>query len=122
MANRPEAIPLMEEAVRLNLSSQRVVDSQNMSSLAEVYMLAGDLEPAMKMASQALELSRHHKQPVGEADAFRVLGEIAARRDTRDAHQAEQSYRQALALAGELGMRPLVAHCHRGLGRLGIQT
>ncbi|MCI0419199.1 MAG: hypothetical protein L0312_08270, partial [Acidobacteria bacterium] len=27
-------------------------------------------------------------------------------------------YRQALALADELGMRPLQAHCHRGLGLL----
>jgi predicted protein tyrosine phosphatase len=31
---------------------------------------------------------------------------------------AEAHYRQALALADELGMRPLVAHCHRGLGTL----
>ena len=27
-------------------------------------------------------------------------------------------YRQALALAEEVGMRPLQAHCHRGLGTL----
>ena len=31
---------------------------------------------------------------------------------------AETHYRQALALAEELGMRPLQAHCHRGLGTL----
>ena len=31
---------------------------------------------------------------------------------------AEASYRQALALAEELGMRPLQAHCHLGLGTL----
>jgi Flp pilus assembly protein TadD len=31
---------------------------------------------------------------------------------------AEAHYRQALALAEELGMRPLQAHCHRGLGTL----
>ena len=31
-------------------------------------------------------------------------------------------YRQALALAEELGMRPLQAHCHRGLGTLYAQT
>jgi hypothetical protein len=29
---------------------------------------------------------------------------------------------QALALAEELGMRPLQAHCHLGLGRLYHQT
>ena len=31
---------------------------------------------------------------------------------------AEAHYRLALALAEELGMRPLVAHCHLGLGAL----
>jgi len=32
--------------------------------------------------------------------------------------QAEAYYQQALALAGELGMRPLQAHGHRGRGTL----
>jgi tetratricopeptide (TPR) repeat protein len=32
--------------------------------------------------------------------------------------QAETYYQQALTLANELGMRPLQAHCYRGLGTL----
>ena len=36
----------------------------------------------------------------------------------RRREQAEAHYRQALALAEELGMRPLLAHCHLGLGTL----
>jgi Flp pilus assembly protein TadD len=39
-----------------------------------------------------------------------------------DAALAEDHYRQALALAEELGMRPLQAHCHRGLGTLYANT
>ena len=39
-------------------------------------------------------------------------------REPPDVEQAESHYRQALALAEELGMRPLQAHCHRGLGTL----
>ena len=35
---------------------------------------------------------------------------------------AEEHYRQALARADELGMRPLVAHCHLGLGKLYRRT
>jgi hypothetical protein len=31
---------------------------------------------------------------------------------------AEGRYHESLALAEELGMRPLVAHCHLGLGTL----
>ena len=36
----------------------------------------------------------------------------------RAAAQAERYYRQALMLAKELGMGPLMAHCHLGLGTL----
>ena len=36
--------------------------------------------------------------------------------------QAAAHYQQALALAEELGMRPLQAHCHRGLGMLYAAT
>ena len=35
-----------------------------------------------------------------------------------DAETGEAHYRQALALAEPRGMRPLVAHCHLGLGKL----
>jgi len=35
---------------------------------------------------------------------------------------AKAYYRQALALAEELGMRPLLAHCYRGLGTLYAMT
>jgi hypothetical protein len=38
--------------------------------------------------------------------------------DPPDVAQAEAHYQQALALATERGMRPLQAHCHRGLGTL----
>jgi uncharacterized protein HemY len=35
---------------------------------------------------------------------------------------AESYYGQAIALATGLGMRPLVAHCHLGLGTLYVRT
>ena len=55
------------------------------------------------------------------------LGSETARRRPRPtrSHRVEQAgdaYRQALALATELGMRPLVAHCHFGLAKLYRQT
>jgi tetratricopeptide (TPR) repeat protein len=53
-----------------------------------------------------------------EAYALRLLGEIASQGDPLDAETAEAHYRQALAFATELGMRPLAAHCHLGLGTL----
>jgi hypothetical protein len=36
--------------------------------------------------------------------------------------QAEAHYQQALVLAEELGMLPLQAHCHHGLGTLYAQA
>jgi tetratricopeptide (TPR) repeat protein len=57
-----------------------------------------------------------------EARALWLLGEIAMRRDPPDVAQAEAHYQQALTLAEGLGMRPLVAHCHRGLGTLYAAT
>src|SRR5262249_39292368 len=57
-----------------------------------------------------------------EAFALHQLGVVHAHADPPDVAQAEVHYRQALALAEELGMRPLQAHCHHGLGRLYHQT
>jgi tetratricopeptide (TPR) repeat protein len=116
-----EAIPLIEEAIRLAGSLKRI-PSRLMSSLSEAYLLAGKLEHALDMGTQALEVSRQYKQRVDEAYALRVFGEIAARQGAGEARHAEESYRQALTRAEQLGMRPLVAHCHLGLGRLYRRT
>jgi hypothetical protein len=49
---------------------------------------------------------------------LRLLGQIAAHGDPPDAEAARHHYGAALARADELGMRPLQAHCHLGLGTL----
>jgi tetratricopeptide (TPR) repeat protein len=66
--------------------------------------------------------ARSHQERGHEAYALRLLGDIAARRDPSEVETAEDHYHQALALADELGMRPLQAHCHRGLGTLYAMT
>ena len=65
-----------------------------------------------------LALTRAHQELGNQAYALRLLGEIAARRDPPEVDLAAAYYQEALALADELGMRPLMAHCHRGLGTL----
>ena len=57
-----------------------------------------------------------------EAYALRLLSEFHTHRDPPEVEAAETHYRQALALAEELGMRPLQAHCHLGLGTLYTRT
>jgi tetratricopeptide (TPR) repeat protein len=81
-------------------------------------MRAGRLEEAHALAARTLALARRYQERGHEASTLRLLGAIAARREPPEAEQAQAAYRQALALAEELGMRPLVAHCHRGLGTL----
>jgi tetratricopeptide (TPR) repeat protein len=89
-----------------------------MTWLAEGHLLAGRTDEAGALARQAVELARAQKERGHEAWALRLLGEIASRREPLDAAATEGHYRQALGLATELGMRPLVAHCHLGLGQL----
>jgi tetratricopeptide (TPR) repeat protein len=87
-------------------------------SLGEAQLLAGRLEEAHTLAARALALARAHEELGNQAYALHLLGEIAAHRDPSESELAEAHYREALALAEELGMRPLQAHCHRGLGTL----
>jgi tetratricopeptide (TPR) repeat protein len=74
------------------------------------------------LADRALELAHVHQERGNEAYALHLLGEIATHREPPEAEPAETYYHQARALAEELGMRPLQAHCHRGLGMLYAQT
>jgi predicted ATPase/class 3 adenylate cyclase len=86
--------------------------------LSEAYVLAGRLEDAHIRAAQACDLARQYQQRGNEAWALWLLGESTARHEASDVEPAAGYYRQALALAEELGMRPLQAHCHFGLGIL----
>jgi tetratricopeptide (TPR) repeat protein len=87
-------------------------------SLSEAYLSAGREADARAAAQRALGLARQHKERGHEAYTLRLLGEIAAREDPQDIGNTEKHYREALALAEELGMRPLIARCHVGLGKL----
>jgi tetratricopeptide (TPR) repeat protein len=86
--------------------------------LSEAYLLAGREADAHTAAQRALALPRQYKERGREAYTLRLLGEIAASEDPIDIGKAENHYRQALTLAEELGMRPLIAHCHISLGKL----
>jgi tetratricopeptide (TPR) repeat protein len=90
--------------------------------LSETYLLAGRLADAYARAVQALDFARQYQQRGNQAWALWLLGESTARQASPKIASAASHYRQALALAEELGMRPLQAHCHRGLGTLYAQT
>jgi len=114
-----DAVSLLTEAMQQSTALKRVNEETLCSlSLGEAQMLAGCLEEAHTLAERSLALARGHQHRGHQAYARRLLGEIAARCESPESTQAAAHYQQALALAVELGMRPLQAHCHRGLGTL----
>jgi class 3 adenylate cyclase/tetratricopeptide (TPR) repeat protein len=86
--------------------------------LGEAAARADRLDEALGLAERALALTRERGERGGEALALHLLGEIERRRAFPDVETARGRYRAALALADGLGMRPLVARCHLGLGAL----
>jgi tetratricopeptide (TPR) repeat protein len=118
-----EGRALLEKALRESLNMGALfAHAFYVVWLSEVCCLAGRLEEARQHARQALNMARRHGERGYEAVALQQLGVIHAHAEAADTVQAEAHYHQALALAAELGMRPLQAHCHRGLGTLYSQT
>jgi class 3 adenylate cyclase/tetratricopeptide (TPR) repeat protein len=114
-----EGLPLLEQAVEQAASMRTMATYSRMSVLlSEASLLAGRVGEAMELALRALEFSRDHKERGIQAWALRLLGEISAHRAHPEVEQAESYYHAARAVANELGMHPLLAHCHRGLGVL----
>jgi tetratricopeptide (TPR) repeat protein len=118
-----EALPLLEQAEQRDAALGTIGgQSLRVGYVSEAYLLAGRVQEAVQLARRALDLARAHKERGHEAWALRLLGEVAAHQAHPEIEPAAHHYRQALALAQELGMRPLVAHCHLGLGTLYAKT
>jgi tetratricopeptide (TPR) repeat protein len=120
-----DAMPLLTQALeQTTATAQETPGLQVFCRLAlgEAQMLAGRLEEAHNLAEGALALARAHQERGHQAYALRLLGEIQAHHDPPEIELADTHYRQALALANKLGMRPLQAHCHLGLGTLYSQV
>jgi class 3 adenylate cyclase/tetratricopeptide (TPR) repeat protein len=80
---------------------------------------AGRMDEAASHAREALAVSRRLGARGSEAHSLCLAGDVASALGAKD---ARGHYRDALALAEDLRMRPLTAHCHLGLGRLCRRT
>jgi class 3 adenylate cyclase/tetratricopeptide (TPR) repeat protein len=117
------AVPFIEEAIVHNQAIGRVTSiAHHRSLLAEAHLLGGRPDDAKRVVAGALDLARRLGERASEADALRIFGECSAIGGGADLATARQSLEQALALAEELEMRPLVAHCHLGLSKLYRRT
>jgi class 3 adenylate cyclase/tetratricopeptide (TPR) repeat protein len=113
-----QALPLLEQAMEQTATTMGSEAAMQAACLGEAYLLADRLQDANTFAGQALEFARADGERGHQAHALRLLGDITAHRDPSERESGEAYYHQALALAEELGMRPLQAHCHYGLGTL----
>jgi tetratricopeptide (TPR) repeat protein len=117
-----QAVPLLEEAVDA-ITAMQILGFRSwiIPFLAEAYLVLGRIAEAREQAEPAVARARAHQEWGWEAWGLKLLGDIYAD-DGAEAEQAGDTYRRALALATDLGMRPLVAHCHLGLGALFRRT
>jgi len=115
----PEALLLLEQVLEQTLALRYTSSYSHYAVwLGEGYVLAGRVAEARQLGQQALEAARAQKQQGWQAYALRLLGDIASTGATPEVALAATLYRQALALAESLDMRPLQAHCHLRLGTL----
>jgi tetratricopeptide (TPR) repeat protein len=87
--------------------------------LGEGYVVLGWLDHARECAERLIQTPHiQFTYPHG----LYLLGKIDSQRQPPDCEGADWHYRQALSIGDQLGMRPLVAHCHVGLGKLYWRT
>jgi class 3 adenylate cyclase/tetratricopeptide (TPR) repeat protein len=113
------ALTLLREAcASYDSTGMGVFQSLAEVRLGEALLIAGQHGKASEAAVRGLTLARERGERGHEAHALRLLAEMGSTREPAD----EAPYHDAIALARELGMRPLVAHCHLGLGKLYQRT
>jgi predicted ATPase/DNA-binding winged helix-turn-helix (wHTH) protein len=114
-----EALILLEQMLECVTPGSRMLNlGLVLTELSEAILLVGRVEEAEALAERLCQLSRSHTGHGFQAYAYRFLGELAMRRDPQEIEQTKSHYQKALTLANALDMRPLQAHCHRGLGAL----
>jgi tetratricopeptide (TPR) repeat protein len=119
LGNASEALNRRREAEQLlegQLARGRIGTGWIYYSLGRACLLLGRLDEARRLGNRAVESASGRIDFV--PDTLQLLGDIATHPDQFDAESGEAHYREALALAERRGMRPLVAHCHLGLGSL----
>jgi tetratricopeptide (TPR) repeat protein len=117
-----DAVSLFTQAMEQNSAIENVWFEMVCNlRLGEALVLAGRPAEAQAHAARGLALTRAHQGRNTEAYALWILGKIAAHGAPSERTQAAGHYQQALVLTDALGMRPLAAHCHLGLGTLYCQ-
>jgi tetratricopeptide (TPR) repeat protein len=112
-------LPLLEQTVEKTAASGGSYEQASFSSwLSDAYLRVNRTDDAIASATQAYALATSSKQKAKQAHSLRMLGAAYATGNRDHLDRAESSYAAAFALAQQLGMRPLQAHCQLGLGQV----
>jgi len=110
-----EAVPLLAKSAAIDWGLHPAL---RVTMQGEAHLLAGRREQARQCVDRGLALAAVGEEHGSRGWTLRLAAEIALDQGLESADQAATHYREALALTVELGMRPLQAHCHLGLGKL----
>jgi tetratricopeptide (TPR) repeat protein len=118
-----DGLRYLEQSVTIHERiGMKVYLSQFYVRWAEGLLLAGDIDRAKEVGEKALDLAARSGERGIEATALHVLGTALAAGGADDAERAHRHYERAKAIGEELGMRPLLAHCHAGRAKLYRRT
>jgi tetratricopeptide (TPR) repeat protein len=123
LAGRIDEGAALVRAAAAEIESRRLLvqEAAVLVSLAEACFRCDRLDEASTAAQRALTVAQERGQRGDAAAALHVLGEAAAR-GAVDLARAAHHYQAAIALAGALEMRPLLARSHLGIGRLRVRV
>ena len=117
-----EGLRLLEYGAVQTGARRQWYHPQAVVQLAEGFLAAGRESEAEDSGQRALRLARERGERGREAQALRLLGDVATRQGSSGRHRAMERYRSAEDLAAELGMRPCVARCQLGTGEILAQA
>jgi tetratricopeptide (TPR) repeat protein len=110
-----QAVTLLAESARIDAGFHPAL---RVAMLGEAHLLGGRRDLAQQCVERALGLADLGEEHGSRAWTLRLAAEVALAQGLENAERAADHYQAALAVATDLGMRPLQAHCHLGLGKL----
>jgi tetratricopeptide (TPR) repeat protein len=113
------AVEMLEAAIQ-KTEAMHIMVQQPLRTvyLSEAYNAAGRWNKSLRVAQRALSLAESQGEETSRAYALRQIGLLAtARGRPEDQSTSLRSLREALTLAEELRLLPLVARCRYDLAR-----
>lgn len=113
-----EALSLLEDGNAKKQSVQIFETPMSATALGFGYLMAGKFKKADSFAQEVLKISKERGFRGSQASTLNLIGKIKLQSANPDTASAIEHYNQALSLAKQLEMRPLIADCYHALTKL----